>query len=65
MVVVFFRPDRNTDRGGLHCDMCDDTVGGGHCIVLQQVGQDPHARTISTKIPRRGAPSELSNGRVG
>lgn len=46
-----FRPNRNTDRGGVYSDMRDDTVGGGHRVVLQQVGQDPHARTISTEIP--------------
>lgn len=45
--------------------MRDDTVGGGDRVVLQPVGQNPHARAVPAEIPRGGAPSELSHGRVG
>lgn len=59
------RSHSDTNRRGVHRDMRDDTVGGGDRVVLQPVGQNPHARAVPAEIPRGGAPSELSHGRVG
>lgn len=64
-VFNLYRSNRNTNRRGVHRYMRNDTLGGGHRVVLQQVGQNPHARTVPTEISRRRTPSQLSNGRVG
>lgn len=54
--LVFHVGVLGTGSGGGHCSSGADGLGGSHHLVLQPMGQDPHAAALPARL--QGHPAE-------